>query len=80
MATHPTGGGKKARERHTSKGKLLPRDRIANLLDPGSPFLELGQLAGHELYDKPIPAGGIITGIGRVSGCACPATAAPALP
>uniref|UniRef100_A0A1I8I2L2 methylcrotonoyl-CoA carboxylase n=1 Tax=Macrostomum lignano TaxID=282301 RepID=A0A1I8I2L2_9PLAT len=66
------GGGEKARERHLSRGKLLPRDRIGHLLDPGSAFLELSQLAGHELYGKEeVPAGGIITGIGQVSGVEC---------
>ncbi len=63
------GGGAKAIERHTSKGKLLVRQRIDALLDPGSPFLELSQLAGYNLYgDEEVPAGGIVTGIGRVSG------------
>lgn len=63
------GGGRKARERHTKKGKLLPRERIHALLDPSSPFLEFSQLAGYELYEKEdVPAGGIITGIGRVEG------------
>ncbi|PVD32487.1 hypothetical protein C0Q70_07926 [Pomacea canaliculata] len=66
------GGGEKARERHTTRKKMLPRDRINTLLDPQSPFLELSQLAGHQLYGKEeVPAGGIITGIGRVAGCAC---------
>ncbi|XP_073251593.1 methylcrotonoyl-CoA carboxylase beta chain, mitochondrial-like isoform X1 [Porites lutea] len=66
------GGDEKARKRHTSKGKMLPRDRISCLLDPGSPFLELSQLAGHKLYgNEEVPAGGIITGIGRVSGVEC---------
>jgi len=65
------GGGDKARERHTSRGKLLPRDRIAHLLDAGSPFLELSQLAAHEVYEDDIPAAGIITGIGRISGQEC---------
>lgn len=66
------GGDEKARKRHTSNGKLLPRDRISCLLDPGSPFLELSQLAGHKLYgNEEVPAGGIITGIGRVSGVEC---------
>jgi len=66
------GGGAKAIERHTSKGKLLARDRINLLLDPGSPFLELSQLAGFGLYGKEeVPAGGIITGVGRVSGVEC---------
>ncbi|EDO42847.1 predicted protein, partial [Nematostella vectensis] len=66
------GGTEKARERHTQRNKMLPRERIANLLDPGSPFLELSQLAGYELYgEEEVPAGGIITGIGRVSGVEC---------
>ncbi|KAJ9577718.1 hypothetical protein L9F63_005711 [Diploptera punctata] len=66
------GGGANARARHVQKGKLLVRDRINTLLDPGSPFLELSQLAGHELYKgESVPAGGIITGIGRVSGVQC---------
>lgn len=50
---------------------MLPRDRIESILDPGSPFLELSQFAGHELYTDYVPAGGIITGIGRVSGVEC---------
>jgi len=63
------GGDEKARTRHLSKGKLLPRDRIQKLIDPGSPFLEFSQLAGYQLYDQEeVPAGGIITGIGR---CVC---------
>jgi len=66
-----TGGDERARERHTARGKLLPRDRLAGLLDPGAPFLEVGQLAGYELYDDRIPAAGIITGIGRVCGVEC---------
>ncbi|GAV06483.1 hypothetical protein RvY_16463-2 [Ramazzottius varieornatus] len=62
----------KSIQRHVSKGKLLVRDRISTLLDPGSPFLEFSQLAGYKLYDKEeVPAGGIITGIGRVSGVEC---------
>lgn len=65
------GGGDKARERHTSRGKLLPRERINHLLDPGSPFLEFSQLAAHGVYDDDVPAAGIITGIGRVSGQEC---------
>lgn len=63
------GGGEQARLRHTSKGKLLVRDRVNRLLDPGSPFLELSQLAGHDMYgDDIVPAGGIVTGIGRIGG------------
>ena len=65
------GGGDKARERHTSRGKLLPRDRINHLLDAGTPFLELSQLAAYQVYEDDIPAAGIITGIGRVSGQEC---------
>jgi 3-methylcrotonyl-CoA carboxylase beta subunit len=65
------GGGEKARERHAAKGKLLPRDRLNALLDPGSPFLELSQLAAHEVYEDSVPGAGIITGIGRVSGQEC---------
>ncbi|EMP36304.1 Transcription factor TFIIIB component B'' like protein [Chelonia mydas] len=63
------GGGEKARKLHTSRGKLLPRERIDRLIDPGSPFLEFSQFAGYQLYgNEEVPAGGIITGIGRVSG------------
>jgi len=66
------GGNEKARNRHISKGKLLPRDRIQNLLDSGSPFLEMSQLAGYALYEnESVPAGGIIAGIGRVAGREC---------
>ena len=65
------GGGERARERHLSRGKLLPRDRIDTLLDEGSPFLEFSQFAGWEMYEDVIPAGGILTGIGRVSGREC---------
>ncbi len=60
------GGGESAKRRHEERGKLLPRKRVANLLDAGSPFLEIGLLAGHELYDEAVPAGGLIAGIGRV--------------
>ncbi|MBN7798304.1 carboxyl transferase domain-containing protein [Parahaliea mediterranea] len=65
------GGGEKAQARHTARGKLLPRERLNALLDPGSPFLELSQLAAHEVYDDPVPGAGIITGIGRVAGQEC---------
>jgi 3-methylcrotonyl-CoA carboxylase beta subunit len=71
LAKISQGGGVKARERHTSRGKLLPRERVQGLLDPGSPFLELSALAAHEVYDEEVPAAGIITGIGRVSGQEC---------
>ena len=65
------GGNERARERHVARGKLLPRERVDLLLDAGSPFVEIGQLAGYELYDDWIPSAGIITGIGRVSGTEC---------
>jgi 3-methylcrotonyl-CoA carboxylase beta subunit len=65
------GGGAKAQERHTSRGKLLPRQRIDQLLDAGSPFLEIGQLAAHEVYGEDVPAAGVIAGIGRVEGIEC---------
>lgn len=65
------GGGPKARDRHRNHGKLLPRDRIELLLDPGSDFLELSAFAGFDLYEDEIPAGGIITGIGTVMGVDC---------
>jgi 3-methylcrotonyl-CoA carboxylase beta subunit len=68
LARGAEGGGEKAREKHTSRGKLLPRERIRALLDPGSPFLELSPLAAHGMYDDAAPAAGIITGIGRVNG------------
>ena len=64
-----TGGGERACKKHTDRGKLLPRERVRQLLDPGSPFLEFSQLAGWDLYEEgSIAAGGVITGIGRVSG------------
>ncbi|EDV38113.1 uncharacterized protein Dana_GF11069 [Drosophila ananassae] len=67
-----TGGGQKAIDRHTARGKLLARDRINLLLDKGSPFLELSTLAGHELYgEEVVNSGGIVTGIGRVCGTEC---------
>ena len=65
------GGGETARARHTGRGKLLPRDRVDALLDPGAPFLELSQLAAHGLYGGDIAAAGVITGIGRIMGRAC---------
>ncbi|MFH6785142.1 MULTISPECIES: carboxyl transferase domain-containing protein [Methylobacterium] len=67
-ATAAAGGPARARERHVARGKLLPRDRVLRLLDPGSPFLEVGGLAAHGLYGEAIHAAGIITGIGRVAG------------
>ncbi|XP_018817860.1 methylcrotonoyl-CoA carboxylase beta chain, mitochondrial [Juglans regia] len=65
------GGGADAVKRNRSRNKLLPRERIDRLLDPGSSFLELSQLAGHELYEDPLPSAGIITGIGPVHGRLC---------
>ncbi|MDG1733811.1 MAG: carboxyl transferase domain-containing protein [Thalassotalea sp.] len=71
LNTIKLGGGEKSRERHLSRGKLLPRDRVYNLLDAGSPFLEFSQLAADDVYPDNIPAAGIITGIGRVGGQEC---------
>src|SRR5690554_5781934 len=65
------GGGEKARVRHESRGKLFVRDRIDHLIDEGSPFLEFSALAAHEVYDFAVPAAGVVTGIGRVSGVEC---------
>ncbi|HET7269022.1 MAG TPA: carboxyl transferase domain-containing protein [Oleiagrimonas sp.] len=62
------GGGERAREKHLKRGKLLPRERVQALLDPGSPFLELSALAAHGMYDDAAPAAGVIAGIGRVNG------------
>lgn len=58
VAQSALGGSEKSRERHVSRGKLLPRDRVERLLDPGSPFLEIGQLAANDLYDGEVPARG----------------------
>ncbi|HKR92913.1 carboxyl transferase domain-containing protein [Novosphingobium sp.] len=71
VARAALGGNEKSRERHVSRGKLLPRDRVERLLDPGSPLLELGQLAANGLYGENIPGAGLITAIGRVSGRQC---------
>src|SRR6188768_876745 len=65
------GGGEKATERHRSRGKLLARERIDRLLDPGSSFLELGALAAWDLYDGEAPSAGIVTGVGVVQGREC---------
>ena len=62
------GGGEKSRARHESRGKMLPRRRVANLLDPGSPFLEIGATAAHGMYDGAAPAAGVVAGIGKVHG------------
>ncbi|GGB37282.1 methylcrotonoyl-CoA carboxylase [Tistrella bauzanensis] len=71
VAAIAEGGGEVARKRHVSRGKLLPRDRVRALLDPGSPFLELSQFAAFGMYGESIPGAGIITGIGRVAGVEC---------
>jgi 3-methylcrotonyl-CoA carboxylase beta subunit len=65
------GGGEKAQARHKARGKLLPRERLNAVLDPGSPFLELSQLAAYKVYEDDVPGAGIITGIGRVAGQEC---------
>ncbi|MBU6487462.1 MAG: methylcrotonoyl-CoA carboxylase [Burkholderiales bacterium] len=65
------GGGQAARDKHVSRGKLLPRDRIAQLLDPGTPFLEFSQLAAFGMYHDAAPGAGVITGIGRIAGQEC---------
>ena len=66
------GGGERYQQRHKSRGKLLVRERIDALLDPGAPFLELSQLAAFDMYGKDdVPAAGLVTGIGRVSGQEC---------
>jgi 3-methylcrotonyl-CoA carboxylase beta subunit len=71
LARARAGGGERARERHVSRGKLLPRDRVERLCDPGAPFLELSPLAAEGLYDDAAPAAGIITGVGVVAGRRC---------
>ena len=62
------GGSERSRERHVGRGKLLPRERVERLLDPGTPFLELSQMAAYGMYDDEVPSAGMITGIGRVAG------------
>ena len=71
LARIEEGGGVEARQRHLRRGKLLPRERVRLLLDPGSPFLELSPLAAFGMYDGEVPAAGIITGIGRIMGREC---------
>ncbi|WP_262689642.1 carboxyl transferase domain-containing protein [Kordiimonas aestuarii] len=71
IATISLGGHERAREKHVSRGKLLPRERVNTLLDPGTPFLELSQLAAYGMYDADIASGGVITGIGVVEGTEC---------
>ena len=71
LAKIALGGGEVARARHSARGKLLPRERVEMLLDPDTPFLEIGGLAGLAMYDNAAPGGGLIAGIGRVSGVEC---------
>ena len=71
IATIAQGGGEDARKKHVARGKLLPRDRVQMLLDPGTPFLEFSQLAALDMYHNGAPSAGVITGIGRVSGQEC---------
>jgi len=66
------GGPQKAKDKHIARGKMLPRDRVTTLIDPGTPFLELSSLAGHQVYPgEDVPGGGVITGVGTVEGVAC---------
>ncbi|HUB75794.1 MAG TPA: carboxyl transferase domain-containing protein, partial [Solirubrobacteraceae bacterium] len=71
LRTAALGGGERSRRRHLDRGKLLPRDRVRRLVDPGSPLLELSPLAAHDMYDGDAPGAGIITAIGRVEGREC---------
>ncbi len=71
FATIAKGGGENARARYIARGKMLPRERIAALLDPGAPFLELSQFAGYEVYQDYLPAAGLISGVGRICGQEC---------
>src|SRR5512134_2643963 len=71
LAQARAGGGEAAKKRHQGRGKLLPRERVAALLDPGTAFLELSSLAAWEVYPEPVPAAGIITGVGRIHGRDC---------
>jgi 3-methylcrotonyl-CoA carboxylase beta subunit len=71
MARIALGGPEAARQKHIARGKLLPRERVSTLLDPGTPFLEIGQLAAHGMYGGDVPAASVIAGIGRVNGVEC---------
>src|SRR5476651_564112 len=71
LAAAALGGGETARARQVARGKLLPRERVELLLDPGTPFLELSQLAANGLYNDEAPGAGLITGVGRISGREC---------
>ena len=65
------GGGESARQKHSARGKLLARDRIDQLIDAGTAFLEIGQLAAHKVYPDDVPAAGVVAGIGQVNGITC---------
>src|ERR1700742_1821697 len=71
LHTIQQGGDENARAKHLARCKMLPRDRVKNLIDPGSPFLEFSAFAAHGVYPDNVPAAGIITGIGRISGQEC---------
>lgn len=71
VETAAAGGGSRARERHVGRGKLLPRERIDRLLDPGTAFLEIGAVAAYEMYDGAAPAAGVIAGVGQICGRLC---------
>ncbi|KZY38295.1 methylcrotonoyl-CoA carboxylase [Roseovarius sp. HI0049] len=71
VAVAAQGGGEAARDRQRERGKMPPRERVANLLDPGSPFLEVGATAAHDMYGGAAPCAGVIAGVGRVSGTEC---------
>jgi len=71
MSVIAEGGGKERQDKHTGRGKLLPRERVRQLLDVGSPFLELSQFAAFDMYENQVPSAGVITGIGRINGQEC---------
>lgn len=71
IARNALGGGEGPRSKHVARGKLLPRERIDLLTDPGSPFLELSQLAAYGMYNNDAPGAGMISGIGRIAGTEC---------
>nr|WP_235977415.1 carboxyl transferase domain-containing protein [Sandaracinobacteroides hominis] len=70
-ATVALGGPEASRQRHVARGKLLPRERVERLLDPGTAFLEIGQFVAHDVYGEDVPAGGLIAGVGQVAGRLC---------
>ncbi|MGI4876715.1 MAG: carboxyl transferase domain-containing protein, partial [Janthinobacterium lividum] len=71
VASISQGGPAASRDRHVARGKLLPRQRVERLLDPGTAFLEIGQLAAHAVYDDEVPAAGMIAGVGQIAGRLC---------